>query len=934
MNARDFDVVVIGSAPGFEKAVNAARRIGLPHVVLLRSANDYTTVGDDVAALAISNIDALSHVIRREMRLAVDRKRACNAWSCDVIEHALDGVWVVDADGKTTFANPRMAEMLGCTGDELLNRDASEFVPGENRANLLEGRDRRMSGIGDVADYELRRKDGTPLWVSSATTPQFDEAGRYCGVVAFVSDITERKRVEEGSRRREAHLSVAQNLARMGGWEWRLEDDMMIATPELFQLLAIDSRNATMDQWLAMVDRDDVDVVREDLRTAAREGTDFERTFRMFRGDGAAVVIHSRAQAMRDASNRVVSLIGMAQDVTLETMAERALAESEKRYRDLVSTIPDAMWTWTARGTIPYASVQMEDLTGFTAAEWVNGGSAFWATRVHPGDIDRLMSQWNDLFARGHGSFESDYRFLRKDDRWVWLQQRITLEPRPDGQAYAVGISSDITAHRLAEEALRNSEVRYRTLVEQASDIIFSLDADGKITSLNGAFEQITGWKGSEWIGRPFTDVLDTASIEQTRQRFRGVISGELAGTNEFELRTQSGRALTIEAKAQPINIDGQLLGTVGIARDITKRRETETEAAKEKRLASLGQLATSVAHEFNNVLMSILPFAELMQHRFPEDERVLNAMSHIIQAVKRGRDISQSVMRYARPIKPALEPVIVGQWLEDFAASMEKLLGPLYRVRRAVPSHKLVITADRALLEQTATSIVINAREAMPRGGTIAIDATRSTEHGMIDIAVHDTGGGIEPSLIEHIFEPLFTTKRRGSGLGLSVAYQAMKQQDGTIRVRSTVGEGSTFTLSFPENTAWCSEPESEPAIARRRILIVEDDETIGEGLSVLLGDEGFDVRLVTRGAESPAAVVDFHPDVVLLDVNLPDASGVDVYEQIRRSSPRLQVIFSTGDADARVLDSIRERQVPTIMKPYDVNELMNIINALPAGA
>jgi PAS domain S-box-containing protein len=611
----------------------------------------------------------------------------------------------------------------------------------------------------------------------------------------------------------------------------------------------------------------------------------------------------------------------------------RALAESESRYRDLVSRIPGAVWTSLKSGEILFASEQIEQITGFTPDEFLGGGFKLWASHVHPSDVGALFDKWNEVFSKGEGSFEAEYRFMRKEGRWVWLQQRIALVPDPR-EPYVAVIAMDVTARRAAEEALRSSELRYRTLVEQATDTIFGLDVEGRFQSLNPAFEELTGWTCAEWIGRAFVEIVEPASLHRASDTFRAALAGERVGYSEYDLRTNRGHSITVEATVQRIAHDDETIGIIAIARDVTARKRAEAEAAKEKRLASLGQLATSVAHEFNNVLMSIMPFAELLQRKLPGDERVTTATAHIIQAVRRGREISTDVLRFARPVKPALESIALAGWLDEFGARVEALLGPMFEVERRVLLNgggELVITADRALLEQVVLNVIHNSREAMPKGGKITIEAKRSREPGTIEISICDTGSGISPSAIDHVFEPLFTTKRSGSGLGLSIAYQAMKQQDGAINVHSTVGEGSTFTLTFRE-----SEPASASAPApdeerHRRILIVEDDEAVGEGLSLLLGDEGYEVRLVANGFDSKKAIADFKPDLVLLDMNLPDMSGIDVYDQIRSTSPELPVIFSTGQADARAVEDLLQRKVPSIMKPYDVQELMAVIASLP---
>jgi CheY-like chemotaxis protein len=236
-------------------------------------------------------------------------------------------------------------------------------------------------------------------------------------------------------------------------------------------------------------------------------------------------------------------------------------------------------------------------------------------------------------------------------------------------------------------------------------------------------------------------------------------------------------------------------------------------------------------------------------------------------------------------------------------------------------------LRADRALLDQVATNLVLNARDAMPDGGPVAIIASRGAGE-TVEIDVIDGGHGIPENLLERIFDPLFTTKRGGTGLGLSIAHEAMARQGGSLSVKSRVGEGSTFTMCLHETVA--PPPVSMApsfSVTRPRVLLVEDDEAVGEGIRALLEDEGFEVLLVARGNDAMPAVESFRPDVAVLDVNLPDISGLQVFELLAASTPALPVIFSTGHADARALDDVRRRGVPSIMKPYDIAELVTLI-------
>lgn len=479
------------------------------------------------------------------------------------------------------------------------------------------------------------------------------------------------------------------------------------------------------------------------------------------------------------------------------------------------------------------------------------------------------------------------------------------------------------------ERALQESEERYRTLVDQAQDIVFSIDSSGRILSLNPVFETLTGLRCEDWIGQPFSGLTLDDATGSAQRRFQERLRGDPTEYSEYTIRKTDGSMVTLEVTAKPFRSGGTVAGLVGIARDVTDRKRRLAEEEREKRLASLGQLATSVAHEFNNVLMGILPFAEVLNRRYKEDARIVNATTQIIGAVRRGREVSQEILRFARPPQPVIAPVNVLSWIASIEEKARGILGPAHHVHLESGNLRpgTMMLADVALAGQAVSNLLFNARDAMTSGGTLTLRARSCADEHAIEIDVCDTGTGIPADVIGMIFDPLFTTKRTGNGLGLAIAHQAMQKQNGGIRVQSEMGVGTTFTLTFPLAP---QVEEERTSTRRRRILLVEDDLGVGEGLQDLLALEGFEVQLVDRGLQAVAAVERFAPDLLLLDVNLPDISGVDLYEQLQTRWPDLPIIFSTGHADAHALQNLREKRVPSVMKPYDLSELLEVIRSL----
>jgi PAS domain S-box-containing protein len=934
------DFAIIGSEAVKRNAVIGALREKLgttPALLLLDSADDDPYITDDLAVLAKSELHRLPYVIRRELRLNRTEValRESERRYRELLESAHEGIWVFEPHGATTYANAKMAEILGLTIAELQRVSFFDCVDEPMRAFALTQLQRVATGVAETHELRFRRRNGTTLWAMVALSPVHDGRGEYCGALALVNDVTARHQIEEELRRRETQLSIAQHLAQIGSWQWDFEADRVTLSAELGPIIGRGHEPLPLSQALQYVHPSDRERIAAAMRRAAADGTLFDAEYRLLRRDtGEERIIHTRAQIVAGADGRK-RMIGMAQDITDRKQHERMLEENELRLRTLVQKLPEVTWRDDCSHKLNFISANVEELWGFTPEELRESGFEIWSRHVHPADRDRVLKEYDALFTEGK-RYDVEYRFRRKDGEWIWVHNRAEMA-EIGGMRQAFGVISDVTARRRAADQLERSEARYRALFEQLTDIIYTVDSQGCITSLNPAFEAITGWKAEEWIGRHFIELIDPGDQHAAVAHFEAVLRGS-SYQRDYRIRARDGGEVLIETTAQVLRIDGEVMGTIGIARDVTRRRQQDMQREKEKRLASLGQLAASVAHEFNNVLMSILPFAELIKRRVPNDERVETATRHIVQAIRRGRQVSQEILRLSRPASATLTVIDMRAWLTDFSREALAMLGPKYRVETHIdetlgPMHA---HGDRALLVQAAMNLILNARDAMPEGGRVAIEVRRGAE-GTVEIAVRDHGCGIPEQLLERIFDPLFTTKPSGTGLGLSIAYQAMVQQEGTLRVSSTVGAGSTFTIVLREAAA--PVPAADAAVPRprvrgRRVVLVEDDESVGEGIRALLIDEGFDVLLVTRGGEAVEAIERFAPEVVLLDVNLPDVSGLDIYEEVSRRWPELPVIFSTGHADARALDEVRRRDVPSIMKPYDIEELLEIMSRVRTTA
>jgi two-component system cell cycle sensor histidine kinase/response regulator CckA len=397
---------------------------------------------------------------------------------------------------------------------------------------------------------------------------------------------------------------------------------------------------------------------------------------------------------------------------------------------------------------------------------------------------------------------------------------------------------------------------------------------------------------------------------------------------------------------------NGKTSTVFGFARDITAARRAEEERRKLEgkleqagRLTSLGRMAATIAHEFNNVLMGISPFVEVIRR----GRNIEASLDHIGRAVKRGKRITEDILRFTRPAQPQRTGFEVSRWVDDIALEGRSLVPPGCFIETEVLSRNLTVNGDPNQLQQVFSNLILNARDAMPAGGTLSISVVREPGDARLPFAlsgrpdtfahfiVRDTGSGMSEDTLRHIFEPLYTTKKNGTGLGLPVAHQVVQLHGGEMFVESLLGFGTTFHIFLPLADSGAVAPEVEealPPIAGRHVLLVEDDRTVAMGLVAVLEMEGLRVDVVETGADAIRALDRILPDVVVLDVGLPDMDGTAVYDAIAAKMPNLPVIFSTGHADRALLDSVLELpNVGYLLKPYQSNILLRAIeDVLPS--
>ena len=498
-------------------------------------------------------------------------------------------------------------------------------------------------------------------------------------------------------------------------------------------------------------------------------------------------------------------------------------------------------------------------------------------------------------------------------------------------------------------------------IIEAIHEGICAINTNGQCIRANAAARRLLDVSEAELRGQSMHDRLfhpgAHAPVPDDCPFAQVLGTGSALGMSEAEVPRSDGSVVAVGLAVAPI-VDGRTVcGVVVSLFDNSEHVILQRSLERASRLSALGRLATAVAHDFNNVLMAIQPFAEVIR-RQTTDEGIRTAAHRILGSIQRGRHIAQEMIHYVRPAQPVRKPFHFGRWVEQLVEELGFI--PASVAVDIEVQDDLWLEGDPEQLSELFTNLVMNARDAMPDGGTIRVSAAPCLSGGTfrfgvvhtVDLFAHvivsDTGLGIPVDALEHVFDPFFTTKRNGTGLGLAIVHQIVQLHDGQVFVESAQGKGTSFHLFLPLAERMLAEPELEPvvggdaalALGTRRILLVEDDRDVADGLVDALRCEGIECEVVPCGKDVVPSLERVLPDAIVLDIGLPDVPGTEVYAWVRERWPELPVIISTGHADPDSVWPLSfDPNARLLRKPYPVDALLGELASIgearrPEGA
>ncbi|HEX6534425.1 MAG TPA: PAS domain S-box protein [Gemmatimonadaceae bacterium] len=658
----------------------------------------------------------------------------------------------------------------------------------------------------------------------------------------------------------------------------------------------------------------------------------------VLRATGERRTVSVSTSVLRE-GDAVTGVMASLRDITDERRARDAVTRSESRYRNLVETATDAIYTMDPDGAFTSVNHATCEVTGYSREELL-GRRVRWL--LDPDEYAEVKRHFQDALTGRARRYEC--RLYRRDGE----RRLISVTNTPIFQGTAVvgvlGIARDITADREREVALRRSEARYERLVETAPDAIFTIDVNGVFTSVNRTFERTIGRQRGELLGLRFSDLLDAKQLPEAERIFRSTMDGRRE-RSELRYRDAEGVVRTGSIFTTPIVENGAIAGGLGILRDVTEERLLAEQLLQREKLAAVGQLVSGVAHELNNPLAGIMAFAQLLEAAddVPEEQR--EAVQTIHAEARRAAKIVSNLLLFARQRQPERTSTDLNRVMLDTLELRRYVLSTQQvQVVTDLDPHLPAVWADPFQLQQVILNLLTNAEHAVaraPRARRITVRTRRVGDR--LEASVTDTGPGIPRDQLDHIFNPFFTTKEvgEGTGLGLSISDGIVRQHGGHITVRSTPGEGATFTVELPLAAAMAASPLPEPMppaprSVPRTFLIVDDEPSIRRALARYLEHEGHVVDAVGTGGEALVQLRARRYDGILLDLRMPDIAGDELYATLRASDPKHadRVVFATGDVESvSARDFLGRAQRPYVSKPFLLPTVAHLLCTVAQG-
>jgi PAS domain S-box-containing protein len=944
-------------------------------VSFLSAGADDVILKDRLARLAPAVRTALeSRRIRHETEAALQALRESEERYHRLFELVSDAIVLVDNEtGKVLEVNAAARGLYGYTREEWLRMNQTDVSAEPDRS--------RRSALEHVTRIPLRwhrKRDGSVFPVE-ITASHFEWKGRSVHVAA-IRDVSERMRAEEDLRASRAQLLEAQRIARVGSWRHVPADGTVEWSEETGRIFGLDPADPgpTYEEFRSLVCPEDRDRFTAFLRRLKGGGEGEELEFRMRRPDGTVRHVAARGEAERDDEGRTVSVFGTVQDVT-ERRKGQDLQEALYEISEATQSTQTAAELFGALHAIigrlvpvpNFLFALLNGATGMLEFPYFVDETGASPEPIKPGSglTGRVLRSGKPLLLSGEQLWALEERgeASRSGVRPVsWLGVPLTVGGAVIGamvvQSYSPSLVyteddcgllayvSAQAAHAIDRKRVEENLARMHERMELAARAghlgVWDWTVRGDTMMWDERMCQLYGVGATGFAGS-FAAWLAAIHAED-RANVRGRIARALRGDGEFDAEFRivrpDGAVRHVRAYAQVVrSAAGPPTRMTGISYDITERKTLEEQLRHSQKMEAIGNLAGGVAHDFNNLLQAMLSVVQTLRTGSGNETRDAQ-LAGLEDHIRRGAQLTRQLLIFSRREIATPETVDLNETVGAAGQLLRRLLRENIALDVDLSPSMVRIQADRGQLEQVLINLALNAADAMPFGGRLTVRTARDPEGVLLE--VQDTGTGIPEAIRDRIFDPFFTTKApgKGTGLGLSVVHGIVSSHGGSIRVDSEVGRGSTFRVTLraadpigvdggaPLEAAGTSHPSGHG----ERILVVEDEEGARDGLREILTVLGYRPTVVATAEEAAELGLRGGFEVLLSDVMLPGASGIELARRVQAACPTLRVVLMSGYTytdEELVRQGVQTGDFRFLQKPFDMAALARVVRSALVG-
>jgi PAS domain S-box-containing protein len=946
----------------------------------------YSPIDDETAAQGVGGVLVVCNDVTSERKARVEmaeieaRASAQAKELGDIYAASPVGLAVFDRDLRFLRVNERLAEINGFSVEEHLGRTIHELLAPDVLAPIEAIRDRVLLGEWvEGVELEAPYPEGDRIgnWLVSYR-PMFDGAGNVEQMLCTVVDVTASKEIERSLAASEERYRLACGAFDGYVFDWDLDSGRVDRSEGITRLLSFDEQECepAVQWWRDRLHPEDAPRSTQDVvRVMGNQEDRFETEVRLRRKDDTWIWVVDSGNVLRDEEGRPRRVVGTTIDITERKRAEEDMQKSEARLKlgvEVADLGLGAMDYHAGTITMDRRAAQLFDLPADTPIprEAVH-------SRFHPEDRLNLLPQIARLVGpEGEDFMAVEHRILRPDNTVVWVSARKSIVHALDDKGERRAVSGmlaliDITALKEAENKLQdlifNLEHRvieaiagrrlWADLVEANDAFILALDCDYQVIAINGAnvreFERIYGQviKTGDNLIDKFGNYPDQQA--RARQVWGRALSGDsFIVTDQFGDEAMGKR--WYELKLSPLrNSEGRIIGASQICYEVTERvrqqealDRSQAQLFEAQKMETIGQLTGGVAHDFNNLLSAILSNLDLLKKR-ANDPRSEKLIDGALKGAERGAALTRRLLAFARRQELKTESVSLSLLIAEMEDLLDRSLGLGMRIATDLPRDLPNVSVDPNQLELAILNLAVNARDAMPFGGTLTIDAAAVIVNAgdgdalspgaYVRLRVADTGKGMDEATLKRAIEPFFTTKGigKGTGLGLSMVHGLVTQSGGTMTIESQSGRGTIISLMLPqahESQVEERQPHIEPRYETSNnrplmVLVVDDDMLVSMGTVAMLEDLGHHV-LEANSGRAALELLTAYPaiDLVITDHAMPGMTGVELAKAIESMRPGLAVVLATGYAE---LPNGEDPGLPRLPKPFRQDDLSALIDA-----